>query len=182
MIIPATVPLRFTAGDFLTWRIGYSDYPASQGWGLSYALVNSAAKITFSATATGDDFLVAVPMATTAAYAAGVYQWQAYASNGTQRFTVASGEITIDANLAGATTLDTRSQAKRILDAVEAVLEGRASSDQQKYAIAGRSLERTPIPDLIKLRDKYAAIYKSEQSAEAVANGKFGKNRILVRI
>ncbi len=52
--------------------------------------------------------------------------------------------------------------ARRMLNAIEAALEGRASKDTESYTIEGRSLSRTPIPDLLRLR----AIYRREVAAE----------------
>ncbi|UXU73696.1 hypothetical protein [Paracoccus sp. SMMA_5] len=60
---------------------------------------------------------------------------------------------------------DGRSHAARVLDAIEAVLENRATMDQQKYAINNRELWRTPIPELLLLRDRYRAELRREQQA-----------------
>ena len=50
---------------------------------------------------------------------------------------------------------DARSHVQRVLDAIEAVLEKRATLDQEQYRINNRELRRTPIADLLKLRDRY---------------------------
>lgn len=179
--IPTTEPAEIQAGDTIQWKKTLSDYPASSGWVLSYTLINAAAKITITGTASGDDHLVSVTAATSAGYGAGTYAWQAVATLGSARYTVGSGTMTVKANLAAATTLDNRTHVKKTLDAIEAVIENRASMDQQAYTIEGRSLTRTPMADLIKLRDKYNALYLQEQNAEAVNAGRGGKNRIFVR-
>lgn len=44
---------------------------------------------------------------------------------------------------------------ERMLAAIEARLEGRISSDHQRYTVDGRSLDRIPILELQALRDKY---------------------------
>lgn len=48
-----------------------------------------------------------------------------------------------------------KSHAEIMLDAIEARLQGRAVSDHERYSIDGRSLDRIPFADLVKLRDKY---------------------------
>ena len=46
--IPSTEPAVFTAGDTLKFTRSLADYPASEGWVLSYTLVNADAKISFN--------------------------------------------------------------------------------------------------------------------------------------
>ena len=158
-----------------------SDYKASAGWVLTYALINSTSKITITGTASVDDHLISVAAATTAGYTAGTYSWQAYVTKGAERHMVGSGNIKVLPNLAAASTLDNRTDSKKILDAITAVILNRASLDQQEYMIQGRKLVRTPMVDLIKLRDKYAAIVKSEDNAQKIAQGLPTGNRIYVR-
>lgn len=181
MTIAEVEPTIVTAGDTLIWKRSLADYVAPT-WVLTYALINSLNKINITATNSGGDHLVTVAAATSATYAAGTYRWQSYVTSGSERHNIGTGEIVVKQNFAAESTIDTRSEAKTILDAINAVIAKRATLDQEEYTISGRSLKRTPIADLIVLRDKYAAIYKSEQAAEQLAQGKFGKNKILVRI
>ena len=44
---------------------------------------------------------------------------------------------------------------QRTLEAIEAVIEKRASIDQERYKINNRELWRTPIPELLVMRDRY---------------------------
>ena len=64
-------PKRITAGDSVTWTRSLSDYPASSGWVLSYALINAAGKISITATASGADHLISVSATTSVGWAAG---------------------------------------------------------------------------------------------------------------
>lgn len=182
--IPTNEPSLVTAGDTIQWaRQDLSDYLPADGWALSYVLINSAAKITIAATTSGTGYAVTVSAATSAAYTAGVYSWQAYVTNSgtSQRVKVDSGHIEILPNFAALSTYDARTHAKKVLDAIEAVIEGRASVDQESYAIMGRQLRRTPMADLLKLRDRYRTLYLAEVNAENAKNGKGRKNRIKVR-
>lgn len=177
-----TEPKNFTAGDTVKWTKSVADYPASAGWALSYAFINAAAKFTASGVANGADFDVTISATTSASITAGDYYWEAYVTKASERFKVGSGTVKVKPNLATATTLDARSHAKKTLDAIEAVIEGRATVDQQEYQIGNRSLKRMPIADLIVFAEKYRAMVRAEENAEAIAQGKTGKNKLYVRL
>lgn len=180
---PTREPQQLVAGD--TWRWRRNDltgqYPAGEGWVLTYTLINALAKITVTASADGDAFLVNVPAATTAAHAAGVFGWEAAVANGTDRFRVGQGTVEVLASFAAAATLDTTTHARRTLAAIEAVIERRASKDQNGYTIDGRRLDRTPIPDLLLLRDRYKREVAREVEAERVAQGRGTGRMVLTR-
>ena len=65
--IAEVVPAKFTAGDTQKFKQSFADYPASDGWTLTYTLVKTGTYITFDASASGDEYLVNVAKATTAA-------------------------------------------------------------------------------------------------------------------
>ena len=60
---------------------------------------------------------------------------------------------------------DARSHAQRVLEAIEATIEGRASHDQESYSIKGRSLSRTPLAELLALRSHYRAELARDRAA-----------------
>jgi len=62
--VPTAVPASLRAGDTATWLRSLADYPASDGWVLSYVLVKTGAQIAITATASGADHLVEVDAAT----------------------------------------------------------------------------------------------------------------------
>jgi hypothetical protein len=74
-----------------------------------------------------------------------------------------------------------RSHAKIVLDSIEAVLENRATMDQSSMSIAGRSLSRTPLPDLMELRDRYKAEYLKEIKLARIRNKQGSGNTIKVK-
>jgi hypothetical protein len=61
---------------------------------------------------------------------------------------------------------DGSTHAQRTLAAIEAVLEKRATRDQEKYSINNRELSRTPISDLLLLRDRYKTQVRMELKAK----------------
>lgn len=167
-------PAWANSGDTWQWTKQLADFPATDGWTLTYYLNAGGAPLTFDAAvdADGTSYDVTVPAATTAAFAPGSYAWTAVvhqgAGGGAQRFTVDEGRIRICTNPSGTGAL---SHARKVLAAVEAVIEGRATKDQEEYQIGGRSLRRTPLPELTKFRRDYIAEVRREIYAEQLARG-----------
>jgi len=177
---PTTEPASLVAGDTAKWLKTIPDYPASAGWVLTYTLINASAKITFGATASGDDHLVNVAAATTAAWAAGSYAWRATVALAGEVYTVASGTITVEPAF-GAATLDNRSHARKVLTNINAYLENANNLTAARYQIAGRELQRISIAELLTLRDRYRSEVAREDAAANVARGLPDKRRVMVR-
>jgi len=153
--IPTAVPISLRAGDTATWRRSLADYPASDGWVLSYVLVKSGAQITITADAAGADHLITVVPATTVAWTPGVYAWQERVTQAGAIYTLATGTLEIIASFAAATTgLDARNHAQKTLDALEAWIE-RHDIAVAEYMIGDKRMQHIPIVDLLTLRDAY---------------------------
>ena len=174
------IPTSLQVGLTWEWGASFSDYPAST-YTLVYTLINSDSKITITADADDDDYSVAVVPATTAAYTAGVYAYQATVTDGTDTYLVASGSIEITPSFSAATILDTRSHVKKVLDALEATIEGKATGDQQLIMVGGRQIMSWSPTEMMKFRDHYRAEYTAEQMADAVAAGNGSNRKIKVR-
>lgn len=71
--------------------------------------------------------------------------------------------------------------AETMLQAIEAVLEGRITADIEQYTIAGRSITKIPIEQLIKLHSHYAILVKLEKRADDIAQGMGVSNNVRVR-
>jgi hypothetical protein len=154
-LVPDTLPDTLRAGDTATWRRTLADYPATDGWSLSYVLVKTGAQITIAAAADGLAHLVTVAVGTTAAWAPGRYTWQERVSKSGATYTTGAGMVEILASFAAATSgLDARNHAEKTLAALEAWIEGHDLSVAE-YQIAGRSMKYIAIADLLKLRDTY---------------------------
>lgn len=161
------IPNVITTGTTLDFNEERSDYPASEGWALRYVLLRQTGRLDLISAPEGEAHRFTVSAADTAAWLAGDYRWQCFAEKDDQRHALKDGSLTVKLGFAVADGgLDTRSHVKKVLDAIEAVLEKRATKDQMSYTIEGRTLERTPIVDLLNLRDKYRAEYQREQSIE----------------
>lgn len=173
-----------TAGDTLDFTTTVDDYLASAGWTLKYRLAprSGGTVIDITANASGDDYRVQVLAATTAGWAAGFYSWAAFVEKAAERYTVGRGSLEIRvSSVAMPAGFDDRGHVQKTLDAIRAVIEKRASKDQQEYSIAGRMLKRTPPADLVMLEQRYSSLLRSAQAAERVAAGLPNPNRAGVR-
>ena len=178
------------AGDTLDFTVSVADYPASAGWTLKYRLTPRfatpvQAPVTLSATtnANGADYNVQAAPATTAAWAAGIYAWARWVEKTGARQTLdESGLLIVKADpSATAQGFDARGHARKVLDAIEAVIEGRATKDQEEYTIGNRRLIRTPLPELIKLRQLYRGEVASEEAAGNLIAGTALAAKLQVR-
>ncbi len=177
-----TEPSRVTAGDTITWLKSLTDYPASDSWVLTYTLINSASKITITATASGVDHLVTVLAATSAAWTAATYTWHAAVTKAAERYTLGTGQIVVAPNLAAATTFDTRTSAKKALEAINLLLESYgAKAYQHSYEIAGRKMQFATPTEFMGFRAKLMAEVAREDNAARIAAGLAPRNQISVR-
>jgi len=185
---PTQEPDVLVVGDRWVWRRPdlVADYPTAD-YALTYEFHEDSGgggshKFTITATETTTDYLIEIASATTAAYTAGEYNWYAFItrSSDSQRIAIDEGHTKLELNFAN-TNADNRSHAKKVLDAIQATIEGRASQDQMSYSIAGRSLSRMSIDDLLKFRDRYRAEYNREIKKLRIKNKQDTGNTIKVR-
>lgn len=174
-------PNKIFAGSSLSWTRSIS-YDSGDGYSCEYYLYNGQHRHSLTTECSLDGTTLTVTAATnaTAAWAPGSYQWVLFAVKSGERIRLASGWLQVEPDIT-ASDYDGRTHTKRVLDSIEAVIEQRATKDQEAYSIAGRSLSRTPIEDLVKLRDKYRQLYQQELDAEKVANGLTSSKIIRVR-
>ena len=184
---PTQEPDELVVGDRWVWRRDdlVSDYPLAD-YALEYRFTEdstgSSNAFTIAATEAASTYLVEIASATTANLQAGDYQWAAFIiqSADSQRVVVDRGRTTIIPNLQN-TTADLRSHAKICLDNIEAVLQNRASQDQMSYSIAGRSLSRMSVDDLLTFRDRFRSEYLKELKLARIKNKQDTGNTIKVR-
>lgn len=165
-VILSSIPSKLTVGESVSWKWSDSNFPATV-WTLTYTLVNASGQIQITASADGDDHLVEVNSTTAAGYTPGEYSFQAHVSNGsTERYQVDSGVITIESDFATISDgVDVRSHAKKVLDALEAAIEGRASKTQLEQGVGGVQIKHMSLADQVMLRDRYAIKYRKEVAA-----------------
>ncbi len=176
--IPTNEPEVIFAGDTLKFDKTLADYPASGGWSLIYYLVNEEQNYNFTSSANGSDHRVNIAKGTTADYVPGVYQFTGYAVSTTERTKVfGSVSIEIKPNPANGEASETRSQARRTLDAINNVLEARAGNTVLNSDVETARFERIPHSELLKLKDYYEVKVASENATASGVN----KRNIFVR-
>ncbi|HEX8773264.1 MAG TPA: hypothetical protein VF735_06625 [Pyrinomonadaceae bacterium] len=185
--IPDYEPQEIIIGETLEWTKVLTDFPASE-WTLSYYVRGAGKGFDVAATASGDTHEVTVAASVTAEMSAGAYYWQAWVAKDSEKHLVDQGAVLVKQGFVGvavATTVDARSTVKKILDAIDAMMLGKATLDQQEYMIqsgtGARQLKRIPISELLTLRATYAQLYAGElRAAKLKAGAPYMKN-ILVR-
>lgn len=184
--IPSVEPATFNAGDTVKWSKSFGDYSAADGWVLTYEFRSSSVRKTIVCTTyETTDFLATISATVSATFPAGEYYVFARAELSGEKYTVWEGRITVKPNpAADSSGQDRRSHAKKMLDAIEAMMEGNASRDEQSYEISApgmttRRLQLCPKAELIQFYSYYKQLYQQELNAERIAQGKPSRNRIL---
>lgn len=150
----AYIPDSFTAGTTLAITVALTAYPAPE-WSATL-IIRGAQSIDLDSQP--DEKLHAFSAApeTTSAWVAGAYWYSLRVTSGTEVHEIETGTLNVAPDMADLPEgYDGRSHAVKVLEAIEAVIEGRASKDQDSYRINNRELRRTPISQLLKLRDVY---------------------------
>ncbi len=191
-------PWVHTAGDTLDFEVDIPDYPSTDGWTLEYYLTARfstpvQAQIVLTATGNADGtYQVQESPANTALWAAGTYGWHRLVTKAGARQTLTSsddqGEMQVRANPVGAVQgTDTRSHVRKMLEAIEAVIESRASSTQREmvaYTIGTRSQEFDKDESkaaLIELHSKYKWLVANEDARARVASGLSNPRDVRIR-
>jgi hypothetical protein len=61
------------------------------------------------------------------------------------------------------------------------VIQGRATEDADSLSLAGRSISKIPLTELVAFRDAYKREYAAEQKAERIASGMGHSGKVRVR-
>lgn len=179
---PTAEPDRLGIGDRWAWKRPdlLTDYPGAS-YALSYAArleTNPQTSIAISASA---DYIVEVSKTVTATYTPGRYRWTAYITKSAdnERVEIGTGIFDLVPNMA-TDTADRRTHAAKTLAAILAVIENRATMDQQEYTIAGRSLKRMTVDELLAFKREYERQVEKENDAELLRQGKGKARKIQV--
>ena len=165
IILTYILPPKIQAGVTFEACAALADYPAA-AWVLT-AHLRGPGPIDLTAIADGTTHQFAETAETTATWGAGVYSYVLRVTLSGEIHQVEVGTLEILADLAAVEGVhDTRTHAVKTLEAIEAVIERRATLDQDRYVINNRELWRTPIQDLLKLRDTYRAEVRREKAAK----------------
>jgi len=182
---PSQVPTELQLGDFWAWKRDdlSEDYPvASYSLSYEFNLIDgsTASNFTIEATESNDTYIIEA--SSTSSYTKGNYNWVSYITrtSDSARVKLEEGFVEIQDNYA-TTSASVRSHAKIVLDSIEAVIENRANIDQSSMSIAGRSLSRMSVDELLTFRARYKAEYLKEVKQLRIKNKRGSGNTPKVR-
>lgn len=161
-------PERLFAGDSWAWSKTLADYP-SPTWTLTYyfrcSVDNEVRSIVATADGNGGHAVSETP-ANSGAYPPGRHSWSAVVDDGSDVFTIERGFAEVVADFSKA-EVDHRTYNERVLDAIEAVREGRASTDQESMSISDRSIGRMSWDELEQVWHRFRQLVAKERGIKA---------------
>lgn len=175
---PTSEPEIIYVGDFIQWRRQdiYQDYPPSS-YSIEYvARISQGGSTEIKLAGTNynsESWLFTVSSVTSAEFVAGYYHWQleAVRTSDSERIVIDTGTFTAIVDL-DVNNTDPRTHAEIMVDKIEGLLEGRADSDVNDYSIAGRSLTKMKVSELLQWRDYYRTEVAKEKRKELIRRGK----------
>ncbi len=160
-MILETWPTKIRSGDTLRFKVKIDGYDSTIDTLIVY-ISNQNNGYNFTAVDDSGYFYFDVEHSTTATFVPSDYHLQAsITQTDGARYTVYQSQITVLPDLRIGNT-DPRSHVKRVLDAIEAVIENSASSDVQEYEIDNRRLVKMSKSELLILHSKYKRMYAQE--------------------
>lgn len=181
----ATVePVKFTSGDLVQWRQTDLESFASAAYSLTYVFrpAGGGDDITVTGTVVSTEFHITLASSITATMKAGRWHWQSYLVrvSDSERINLSVGKVDVLPDL---TTVadDTRSHASRMLDQIEALIEGRGTTDVESYTIGGRQINKMSAAELTAWRTYYRNEVDAENDDDRRRNGLPSRNTIRAR-
>jgi hypothetical protein len=167
-----TLPPHLVAGDSFAAVVSPGDFPPADGWSAKIIVVGGAFREQADATVVDGEFRFAIAAADTADWTPGRYNVFVAFSKGAERYTLGAGSFDVrpDPLAASVTNFDTRSAAQKIVEAIDAWMQGKAGWAGEKQ-IGDRRIKDHPLPELLQVRSHYATIVAGEQAAANLAAG-----------
>lgn len=183
---PETEPIEIVAGGYYLWKrtdLG-TDYP-NTAYTLTYKARIAGGgfpNISLTATASGDNYLVTITSAASAEFVVGDYKWQSFITRNSDsaKVLLGEGEWKVVSDV-GASTADFRTHAAIMVAKIESLLIGKADADVANYSIAGRSLTKLTMAELIEARDMFKAEVVKEQAEDRIKRGQKSQSTVFVR-
>ncbi|HEY6110584.1 MAG TPA: hypothetical protein VIV56_16900 [Gemmatimonadales bacterium] len=165
------MPCELAAGTTLEYLRALPGHAPVDGWTLQLALRGrNVTPLVFDASTEDDThFHVTVEASETASIEPGLYDWQELVTDGTRRYVVAAGRITVTPDLTVAGVASATARLELLIEAVEVKLGQRIEADVERYSIINRSIEHIPFKDL----EGYLARLKSR--LETLRTGRFSR-------
>lgn len=183
-----TEPVYITQGEQITWKRTFGGFPSDE-WTLQYRFRGPGQGFNIDGVVDGSGFESTATAAQTGGMTSGQYTWQAWLTNiadTDDTREVDAGTVTVKRGFVEdpTTELDLRSDAKIMLDTIDAALLAFATSDVMEYEITtpagSRRVKRSDKTKLTEQRNYWATIVARENAAERLRNG--GKYGLSVKV
>lgn len=178
-----TIPCTITAGDSLSFTESFASYLPDSGWSLKYVLLNQVGKIEFESSAVNGEFSFTVSSADSQSWTPGNYKAIPVLTNGSQRVTLDAVTVVVNPDPLAVESMDTRSQAQKILEALRVAYESFAKTGLvQEVSMNGRTTKFRNADDILKQINYWQALVNSEGKNKGTGDSiGFGK-RILTSL
>lgn len=141
----------------------------TNGWALKIYIKGSTNNAVFTA---DTDWVFALTAINTATLFAGFAQYALVATKALEVVTIDTGRIEILPNLVSATgTFEHRSQDRIDLELVAAAIRALTTNAVQEYSIAGRTLKKADLPDLMARESQLRIRVKREEHQQQIDMG-----------
>lgn len=170
-MVDTVIPSSLIAGDTWAFDRDYSDFPRPT-WTATAYFEKADETFNVSSTANGTAQRFTIAAATTAGYSAGRYRVRVRVTDGSTVSIAESAWVDVEVDPAKAGNQDPRSWARRTLDAIEAFLEGNATTAQQSMNIAGRSISRWSLGELTQFRNELRAEVRTQEQGSNAGLGR----------
>ncbi|WP_423159928.1 hypothetical protein [Stenotrophomonas maltophilia] len=169
----STIPHTINAGFNFSATAWHREFSGAE-WVLQLNL-RGPSRVDVEAVRDGARHVFSVPGAETATWLPGAYAFTVRATNGSDVHLIEQGTVRVAPDIAAAAAgHDGRSEARRALEAIEAVIAKRATVDQESYKINNRELVRMSVADLLRLRAHYVELVRRED-AKAAGRSSWGR-------
>jgi hypothetical protein len=179
-LIPTIYPPFLTAGTTFKVDREFDDFPNTQ-WNYSlllaglttqsFAASNDQDGVTFHIVLTPTQTQPMNPVATATMPLPYAYTERLIATDGSgEIFDIVNGRIMVNPNMAGAVAGSLITYEEQTLAVIEAALKGRLTADIEHYSIAGRSVSKIPVRELIELRGRYKYLCQKQRNPGSFSN------------
>ncbi len=180
---PDSEPSELVAGSRWAWtRPDITEAYPTADYTLKYQFIELAedgSEFTHNANKTDSKHVFELAIADTSGISKGDYILRAIIIRDSD-----SEEVVIDEHLLLVKTEsdDARTHVYKVLMAVRALIEGKATTDQQTLTVNGRTLTRFTPEEWIKLENEYSKRWLREKQALDRKNGRSGSNKTLIQM
>jgi hypothetical protein len=172
----SSVPATLRAGDTLQIVQEIPEYSSAAGYTAKLDIVGPSNKISLTASGAGNTYTFSATPTATANFVPGLHRYVIYVTKGSDRYTVAAGNVTILENVAAmGDGVDSRTALMKIRDALLETLSGRAVSDYSEMQVSTpngmQSITLLTLKELTEAYHHYDALVIAEERKAAIERG-----------